>query len=162
MRRGRCARPALRPASPPAPRSGLQDHASSPHIRPDWHQHPHLCPLPAAEATQPPVHHPTGPLPCRSRRGDRPRPGRSVAPAVTGLVAGHAAYALVAVAGLAVIVASSPAALTALTAAGATYLLWLGRGVLRQPAVPATAGEDADAFPRAGHVQRFRDQRPEP
>ncbi|EST23010.1 LysE family translocator [Streptomyces niveus] len=71
--------------------------------------------------------------------------GRSVVPAVTGLIAGHAAYALVAVAGLAVIVANSPAALTALTVAGAGYLLWLGWGVLRQPAVPAAAGESADA-----------------
>ncbi|MFG2985085.1 LysE family translocator [Streptomyces sp. NPDC048258] len=74
---------------------------------------------------------------------------RSVVPAVTGLIAGHAAYALVAVAGLAVIVASSPAALTALTLAGAGYLLWLGGGVLRQPAVPAAAGESSDA----SHVQ---------
>ncbi|MFE2094664.1 LysE family translocator [Streptomyces sp. NPDC057580] len=69
---------------------------------------------------------------------------RSVVPAVTGLIAGHAAYALVAVAGVAVIVASSPAALTALTMAGSGYLLWLGWGVLRQPAVPAAAGESAD------------------
>ncbi|MGQ4432046.1 LysE family translocator [Streptomyces sp. SAS_260] len=71
--------------------------------------------------------------------------GRSVVPAVTGLIAGHAAYALVAVAGLAVIVANSPTALTALTVAGAGYLLWLGWGVLRQPAVPtAAADESAD------------------
>lgn len=70
---------------------------------------------------------------------------RSVVPAVTGLIAGHAAYALLAVAGLAVIVASSPATLTALTVAGAGYLLWLGWGVLRQPAVPAAAGENSDA-----------------
>ncbi|MEU3218289.1 LysE family translocator [Streptomyces sp. NPDC006971] len=71
--------------------------------------------------------------------------GRSVVPAVTGLIAGHAAYALVAVAGLAVIVANSPTALTALTVAGAGYLLWLGCGVLRQPAVPAAAGDSAGA-----------------
>lgn len=71
--------------------------------------------------------------------------GRSVVPAVTGLIAGHAAYALVAVAGLAVIVANSPTALTALTVAGAGYLLWLGWGVLREPAVPtAAAAESAD------------------
>ncbi|MFD8420874.1 LysE family translocator [Streptomyces sp. NPDC059466] len=69
---------------------------------------------------------------------------RSIVPAVTGLIAGHAAYALVAVAGLAVVVASSPTALTALTVAGAGYLLWLGWGVLRQPAVPTAAGESAD------------------
>ncbi|MFB7248302.1 lysine transporter LysE [Streptomyces populi] len=71
--------------------------------------------------------------------------GRSVVPAVTGLIAGHMAYALVAVAGLAVVVASSPAALTALTAAGAGYLLWLGWGVLRQPSVPTAGRESADA-----------------
>ncbi|MFJ1900410.1 LysE family translocator [Streptomyces sp. NPDC088115] len=71
--------------------------------------------------------------------------GRSVVPAVTGLIAGHAAYALVAVAGLAVIVASSPAALTALTVAGAGYLLWLGWGVLRQPTVPTATGDSAGA-----------------
>ncbi|MFJ5657466.1 LysE family translocator [Streptomyces microflavus] len=71
--------------------------------------------------------------------------GRSVAPAVLGLVAGHALYALVAVAGLAVIVAGFPAALTALTVGGAGYLLWLGWGVLRQPAMQTTAGEGTDA-----------------
>ncbi|MFG2642618.1 LysE family translocator [Streptomyces sp. NPDC048370] len=70
---------------------------------------------------------------------------RSVVPAVTGLIAGHAAYALVAVAGLAVIVASSPTALTALTVAGAGYLLWLGWGVVRQSAVPAAAAETSGA-----------------
>ncbi|WP_406120646.1 LysE family translocator [Streptomyces canus] len=69
--------------------------------------------------------------------------GRSVVPAVTGLIAGHMAYALVAVAGLSVIVASSPAALTALTVAGAGYLLWLGWGVLRHPAVPVAGEEEA-------------------
>ncbi|MFE3051112.1 LysE family translocator [Streptomyces albidoflavus] len=71
--------------------------------------------------------------------------GRSVVPAVSGLVAGHLAYALVAVAGLAVIVASSPAALTALTVAGAGYLLWLGWGILRQPVALAAADERAGA-----------------
>ncbi|GAA1319377.1 hypothetical protein GCM10009647_050980 [Streptomyces sanglieri] len=63
----------------------------------------------------------------------------------SGLVAGHAVYALVAVAGLVVIVASSPAALTALTVEGAAHLLRLGSGVLRQPAVPTAVGEGADA-----------------
>ncbi|WP_031012920.1 LysE family translocator [Streptomyces sp. NRRL F-5727] len=74
---------------------------------------------------------------------------RSVVPAVAGLLTGHAAYALVAVAGLAVIVASSPAALTALTVAGAGYLLWLGWGLLRQPAAApaAGAGDGTDASP---------------
>ncbi|WP_285565446.1 LysE family translocator [Streptomyces sp. RTGN2] len=70
---------------------------------------------------------------------------RSVGPAVVGLVAGHAVYALVAVAGVAVIVASHPAALTALTVGGAGYLLWLGSNVLRQPALPAANEEDLGA-----------------
>ncbi|GLW18700.1 LysE family translocator [Streptomyces kronopolitis] len=60
--------------------------------------------------------------------------GRSVVPAVAGLIAGYAGYTLLAVAGLVVIVASSPTLLTALTVAGAVYLVWLGFGVLRQPA----------------------------
>ncbi|GGN49280.1 lysine transporter LysE [Streptomyces kronopolitis] len=60
--------------------------------------------------------------------------GRSVVPAVAGLIAGYAGYTLLAVAGLVVIVASSPTLLTALTVAGAIYLVWLGFGVLRQPA----------------------------
>ncbi|MFF2412292.1 LysE family translocator [Streptomyces sp. NPDC058092] len=66
---------------------------------------------------------------------------RSVVPAVAGLVAGHVAYALLAVAGLAVIVAGSTPVLTVLTAAGAGYLMWLGWSVLRQPAVVAASDE---------------------
>ncbi|MFJ4276529.1 LysE family translocator [Streptomyces massasporeus] len=65
---------------------------------------------------------------------------RSVVPAVAGLVAGYAGYTLLAVAGLVVIVASSGTLLTALTVAGAGYLVWLGWGVLRQPAT-LTASE---------------------
>ncbi|MEU1106085.1 LysE family translocator [Streptomyces tibetensis] len=64
---------------------------------------------------------------------------RSVVPAVAGLVAGYAGYTLLAVAGLVVIVASSGTLLTGLTVAGAGYLVWLGWGVLRQPAA-LTAG----------------------
>ncbi|MGW7422206.1 LysE family translocator [Streptomyces sp. NPDC054813] len=71
--------------------------------------------------------------------------GRSVPRAVAGLVAGYALHTALAVAGLAVLVASSPTLLTALTVAGAAYLVWLGWSVLRRPAVPvekeeATAG----------------------
>ncbi|MFH8658912.1 LysE family translocator [Streptomyces afghaniensis] len=69
--------------------------------------------------------------------------GRSVVPAVAGLVAGYAGYTLLAVAGLVVIVANSATLLTALTVAGAGYLVWLGCGVLRQPAaLTASEGED--------------------
>ncbi|MER8224424.1 LysE family translocator [Streptomyces sp. NPDC094143] len=68
---------------------------------------------------------------------------RSVVPAVAGLVAGYAGYTLLAVAGLVVVVASSGTLLTALTVAGAGYLVWLGWETLRQPAVPGAAGPGA-------------------
>ncbi|WP_316781526.1 LysE family translocator [Streptomyces sasae] len=74
---------------------------------------------------------------------------RSVVPAVAGMLTGHVAYALLAVAGLAVLVAGSPLALTALTVAGAGYLMWLGLGVLRRPAVVAASEEHA-------HSSRWR------
>ncbi|WP_328634541.1 LysE family translocator [Streptomyces sp. NBC_00356] len=66
---------------------------------------------------------------------------RSIVPAVAGLITGYVGYTLLAVAGLAVLVASSATLLTALTVAGAGYLVWLGCNVLRQPAV-LTAGEE--------------------
>lgn len=53
---------------------------------------------------------------------------RSPMPAVAGLVTGYALHTVLAVAGLAVLVASEPGLLTALTAAGAAYLVWLGWG----------------------------------
>lgn len=68
--------------------------------------------------------------------------GRSVVPAVAGLIAGYAGYTLLAVAGLVVIVASSPALLTALTVVGAGYLVRLGWGVLRAPAAVTAAEEE--------------------
>ncbi|MGW2961701.1 LysE family translocator [Streptomyces sp. NPDC001220] len=72
--------------------------------------------------------------------------GRSVPRAVAGLVAGYALHTALAVAGLAVLVASSPTLLTALTVAGAGYLVWLGWSVLRRPAVPVEK-EEATAGP---------------
>ncbi|MQY37991.1 Leucine efflux protein [Streptomyces sp. RB17] len=68
------------------------------------------------------------------RRGSVPR-------AVAGLVSGYALHTALATAGLAVLVAGSPKLLTALTVAGAGYLLWLGWGVLRRPAVPGAMEE---------------------
>ncbi|MFK0025047.1 LysE family translocator [Streptomyces sp. NPDC090798] len=66
---------------------------------------------------------------------------RSVVPAVAGLIAGYAGYTVLAVAGLVVIVANSATVLTALTVAGAAYLMWLGRGVLSRPAVLGASAE---------------------
>lgn len=58
---------------------------------------------------------------------------RSVAPAVVGLLVGHLLATLVVAAGVAAMLAGSPAVLAALTVAGAGYLVWLGVGLLRRP-----------------------------
>ncbi|GAA2224994.1 LysE family translocator [Streptomyces nogalater] len=74
--------------------------------------------------------------------------GGRIPRAVAGLVCGYALHTALATAGLAVLVAGSPALLTAVTVAGAGYLLWLGWGVLRRPAVPgATAPASAETEP---------------
>ncbi|MFJ9022247.1 LysE family translocator [Streptomyces sp. NPDC102259] len=70
--------------------------------------------------------------------------GRSVGAAVGGLVSGYALHTVLAAAGLAVLVARSPTLLTALTVAGAAYLVWLGWAVLRRPGTPG-AGEEITA-----------------
>ncbi|MBX7549731.1 LysE family translocator [Streptomyces sp. NPDC004232] len=80
--------------------------------------------------------------------------GRSVPRAVAGLVSGYALHTALATAGLAVLVAGSPKLLTALTVAGAGYLLWLGWGVLRRPAVPVASGAP-DAVPDAAGGRLF-------
>ncbi|TXS40977.1 LysE family translocator [Streptomyces sp. uw30] len=66
---------------------------------------------------------------------------RSPVTAVAGLVTGYALHTVLAVAGLAVLVASEPGLLTALTAAGAAYLVWLGWSVLRRPGTPGASEE---------------------
>ncbi|AIR98975.1 LysE family translocator [Streptomyces glaucescens] len=78
---------------------------------------------------------------------------RSPVPAVAGLVTGYALHTVLAAAGLAVLVAGSPAVLTALTVAGAAYLVWLGWGVLRRPGVPG-AGDGPRAV-AAGRRRTF-------
>ncbi|MET9967282.1 LysE family transporter [Streptomyces sp. NPDC006356] len=74
---------------------------------------------------------------------------RSPVTAVAGLVTGYALHTVLAAAGLAVLVASEPGLLTALTAAGAAYLVWLGWGVLRRPGTPGAAEEVAASPARA-------------
>jgi threonine/homoserine/homoserine lactone efflux protein len=62
--------------------------------------------------------------------------GRAVLPAVGGLLAGYAVLTGVVAAGLAALVAGSPAMLTALTVLGAVYLMWLGIATVRHPPTP--------------------------
>ena len=61
--------------------------------------------------------------------------GRRVVPAVAGLMSGHTVMMLTVAFGAGRILAGSPALMTALTAAGAIYLLWLGVGMFRHPGV---------------------------
>jgi threonine/homoserine/homoserine lactone efflux protein len=68
---------------------------------------------------------------------------RTVLPAVGGLLAGHLLATAVVAAGVAALVAGSARVLTALTVAGATYLVWLGIGMLRQPPAPQASSADA-------------------
>lgn len=70
--------------------------------------------------------------------------GGRVIPAVAGMLSGHLLATLIVAAGVGTIIAGAPGVLSALTIAGAAYLLWLGIGMLRHPSVPA-AGHDEDA-----------------
>ncbi|MES9901366.1 MAG: LysE family translocator [Sedimenticola sp.] len=64
--------------------------------------------------------------------------GRMVVPAVSGMVLGHLAATGLVAAGVGALVANIPLALTILTVIGAGYLLWLGVGLIRNPAAAAT------------------------
>ena len=69
--------------------------------------------------------------------------GRSVLPAVGGLVLGYAAVTLVVAAGVGVLVAGSPAALTGLTIAGGGYLMWHGGSTFARPSTPSRPASSA-------------------
>ncbi|HAU5432523.1 LysE family translocator [Cronobacter malonaticus] len=73
--------------------------------------------------------------------------GRRVMPAVVGMLSGHLVATLIVAAGVGSVIASVPGVLSALTVAGAGYLLWLGIGMLRHPSAPA-ADQDEDAGSR--------------
>ncbi|MDP9841190.1 LysE family translocator [Streptosporangium lutulentum] len=79
--------------------------------------------------------------------------GRSVYPAVSGLIVGYAAITLVVAAGVGALVAGSPAALTGLTLVGGLYLVWHGAMTFAHPATPdapagGPAGTDWNTFLR--------------
>jgi threonine/homoserine/homoserine lactone efflux protein len=67
---------------------------------------------------------------------------RIVLPAVAGIVAGYMVLTVAVAAGLAVLIVTSPGALTAVTLVGAAYLIWLGVSVVSRlsesgPTAPA-------------------------
>src|SRR5271170_4203586 len=68
---------------------------------------------------------------------------RAIAPAVAGMLLGHAAATLVVAAGVAALVASLAGALTALTVAGSAYLFWLAANLLVHPPLPNAEDEGA-------------------
>lgn len=78
---------------------------------------------------------------------------RRILPAVAGLILGHLAATLIVAAGIGALVTRVPLALNALTLLGASYLLWLGIGLLRDPPVP-TAVNDAEAASSTRWVAR--------
>jgi len=67
--------------------------------------------------------------------------GRWVVPAVAGMLSGHFAATLVVAAGVGSLLAGHPLALTLLTLAGCTYLLWLGANLVLSPALPEGGDE---------------------
>jgi threonine/homoserine/homoserine lactone efflux protein len=67
--------------------------------------------------------------------------GRPVVAAVAGLVSGYGLHTLLVAAGVAAVVAASPAALTAMTVAGAGYLVCIGAVALARPGPAAEAAE---------------------
>jgi threonine/homoserine/homoserine lactone efflux protein len=69
--------------------------------------------------------------------------GRSVVPAVGGLVLGYAGMTVVVAAGVGAVVAQTPAALTVLTVLGGAYLVWHGVRTIAAPS--EVAADDAPA-----------------
>ena len=74
--------------------------------------------------------------------------GRSVLPAVGGIVLGYAAMTAVVAAGVGALVARTPAFLSALTVVGGLYLMWHGTTTVARPSAPRTPAA-APAAPAA-------------
>ena len=74
--------------------------------------------------------------------------GRRVIPAVAGLMSGHLLATLIVIAGIGVLIANHPLALSTLTLLGAGYLMWLGIAILRHPPTPGTQQYSADSWNR--------------
>ncbi|MDR8413218.1 LysE family translocator [Nonomuraea sp. 3-1Str] len=75
--------------------------------------------------------------------------GRSVGPAVGGLVVGYAAITVVVAAGVGALVAGNPVILTGLTLVGGLYLVWHGAMTFARPSTPASPREAAAGTDRA-------------
>jgi threonine/homoserine/homoserine lactone efflux protein len=71
--------------------------------------------------------------------------GRSVVPAVGGLVIGYAAVTIVVAAGVGALVARSPAILTGLTVVGGLYLMWHGTLTFAHPSTVRASLDASDS-----------------
>jgi threonine/homoserine/homoserine lactone efflux protein len=78
---------------------------------------------------------------------------RTIVPAVAGLLVGYLVLTAVVAGGVATLVAGAPLVLTALTAVGAVYLIWLGATTLARPSAPQ-AGQEADAGSWQGRLAK--------
>jgi len=67
--------------------------------------------------------------------------GRSVIPAVGGLVLGYAMVTVIIAAGVGTLVAGTPAILTGLTIVGGIYLIWHGATTFAKPSTPSTVSD---------------------
>ncbi|STW72370.1 transporter [Klebsiella michiganensis] len=74
--------------------------------------------------------------------------GRRVIPAVAGLMSGHLLATLIVIAGIGVLIANHPLALSTLTLLGAGYLMWLGIAILRHPPTPGAQQHSAGSWNR--------------
>ncbi len=74
--------------------------------------------------------------------------GQRIVPAVAGLMSGHLLATIVVVAGVGVLIAGHPLALSAITLLGAFYLLWLGISLLRHPATVSSASQQSGGWNR--------------
>lgn len=72
--------------------------------------------------------------------------GRTIVPAVAGLMSGHLLATIIVVAGVGVLIAGHPLALSAITLLGACYLLWLGVSLLRHPATVSSATKQSGGW----------------
>jgi threonine/homoserine/homoserine lactone efflux protein len=79
--------------------------------------------------------------------------GRTVVPAVSGLVLGYAGVTVVVAGGVGTLVARSPAFLTGLTVAGGLYLMWHGARTFARSSAPS-APADGPAGPSRGVLAR--------
>lgn len=76
--------------------------------------------------------------------------GKSVAPAVGGLVLGYAGMTVVVAAGVGALVAENPTALTALTVLGGGYLVWQGARTAASPSAPVVTSVETRVRAKTG------------